>query len=310
MPIPDFESIMLPLLKFANDGKEYSLRETREALAKVFKLRAAERKTLLPSGQQSVFDNRVGWALTYLRKAGLLETTRRGYYRITERGQVMLRQNPSWINQGFLQQFPEFVEFKRAKGIKPIQNAAQVEASQAEASDAAQTPEEVIEAAYQKLRQALEDELLQMIKERSPEFFERLVIDLLVNMGYGGTREDAGAAIGGAGDGGIDGIIKEDRLGLDIVYVQAKRWAGVVGRPEIQKFAGALQGRRAKKGIFLTTSDFSKDALDYAKQIDSRIVLIDGHTLAQLMIDHNVGVAVTATYELKRVDSDYFTEVS
>lgn len=301
MPIPDYQSIMLPLLKFASDGQEHSLRETIEALADEFNLTDEERSELLPSGQQAIFDNRVGWARTYLKKAGILETTRRGYYRITERGQQILRQKPSRINTAFLRQFPEFVEFQKTTRIR-------TDEAEDEEVNGTQTPEEVIEAAYQKLRQGLAIELLQMIKDRSPAFFERLVIDLLVRMGYGGTRKDAGEAIGRTGDGGIDGIIKEDRLGLDIVYVQAKRWDGVVGRPEIQKFAGALQGQRARKGIFITTSTFSQDALDYVARIDSKIVLIDGNMLAQLMIDHNVGVASVASYELKRIDSDYFTE--
>ncbi len=292
---------MLPLLKFASDGEEHSLRETIEALADEFNLTDEERSELLPSGQQAIFDNRVGWARTYLKKAGILESTRRGYYRITERGQQILRHKPSKINTAFLRQFPEFVEFQRTTRI------GSEEAKDEEVNET-QTPEEVIEAAYQKLRQGLAIELLQMIKGRSPAFFERLVIDLLVRMGYGGTRKDAGEAIGRTGDGGIDGIIKEDRLGLDIVYVQAKRWDGVVGRPEIQKFAGALQGQRARKGIFITTSTFSQDALDYVARIDSKIVLIDGNMLAQLMIDHNVGVASVASYELRRIDSDYFTE--
>lgn len=301
MPIPDYQSIMLPLLKFASDGQEHSLRETIEALADKFALSVEERNELLPSGQQAIFDNRVGWARTYLKKAGVLETTRRGYYRITERGQQILHQNPRKINTAFLRQFPEFVEFQKTTRVR-------LDEAEEEGSNETQTPEEMIEAAYQKLRQGLAVELLQMIKDRSPAFFERLVIDLLVRMGYGGTRKDAGEAIGRTGDGGIDGIIKEDRLGLDIVYVQAKRWDGVVGRPEIQKFAGALQGQRARKGIFITTSTFSQDALEYAARIDSKIVLIDGNTLAQLMIDHNVGVALVASYELKRIDSDYFTE--
>lgn len=301
MPIPDYQTIMLPLLKFASDGQEHSRRDTLDVLAETFGLTSEERSQLLSSRQQTVFDNRVGWARTYLKQAGLLETTRRGYYRITERGRRVLSQNPPKIDVAFLQQFPEFVEFKR-------RTRTRLDEVEDEETDGTRTPEEVIEAAYQKLRQELAGELLQMIKERSPAFFERLVIDLLVSMGYGGTRKDAGQAIGKSGDGGIDGIIKEDRLGLDVVYVQAKRWESVVGRPEIQKFAGALQGQRARKGIFITTSAFSQDALEYAARIESKIVLIDGETLAQLMIDHNVGVASLATYELKRVDSDYFAE--
>lgn len=303
MPIPDFQTIMLPLLTFARDGAEHTLRETIDALAEEFQLTVEERNTLLPSGQQAVFDNRVGWARTYLKKAGLLESTRRGYYRITDRGQQVLRQNPPRIDSTFLRRFPEFIEFQRTTQLSTddIRN-------ENEEDSKPRTPEETIETAYQKLRESLAAELLQLIKERSPSFFERLVIDLLIKMGYGGTRKDAGEALGKTGDGGIDGIIKEDRLGLDIIYIQAKRWDNVVGRPEIQKFAGALQGQRARKGVFITTSTFSQEALDFASRIDSKIVLIDGSTLAQLMIDHNVGVTTVAAYELKRVDSDYFTE--
>jgi len=214
MPIPNYQPIMLPLLKFASDGQEHSLRETIEALADEFNLTDEERSELLPSGQQAVFDNRVGWARTYLKKAGLLETTRRGYYRVTERGQQVLRQNPSEITTAFLRQFPEFVEFQTTTRNR-------LDETKDEESNETQTPEEVIETAYQKLRKELAVELLQIIKERSPAFFERLVIDLLVRMGYGGTRKDAGEAIGRTSDGGIDGIIKEDRLGLDIFYIQA-----------------------------------------------------------------------------------------
>ncbi len=301
MAIPDFQSIMLPLLKFASDGQEHSLRETIEILADQFGLTSEERSELLPSGQQALFDNRVGWARTHIVKAKLLESTRRGYYRITPRGQEVLQANPPKINMAFLKQFPEYVEF-----LRPTKDRDNEKDNQE--SIETRTPEEVIETAYQKLRQELATELLEIIKEHSPAFFERLVIDLLVKMGYGGTRKDAGQAIGRSGDEGIDGIIKEDRLGLDIVYIQAKRWDSVVGRPEIQKFVGALHGQRAKKGVFITTSAFSQAALDYVSRIDNKIVLIDGDMLAQLMIDYNIGVASVAAYELKRIDSDYFTE--
>jgi restriction system protein len=301
MAIPDYQSIMLPLLKFAGDGKEHSLRQTIEALADEFDLTEEERRELLPSGQQATFDNRVGWARTYLKKAGLLQSTRRGYYRLTERGTKTLEQKPPEITAAFLRQFPEFVEFQ-----KPRRRVEDTEAGRE--ADELRTPEEEIEGAYQEARQDLATELLQTIQTCSPAFFERLVIDLLVRMGYGGTRKDAGQAIGRSGDGGIDGIIKEDRLGLDIVLIQAKRWENNVSRPEIQKFAGALQGQRARKGIFITTSAFSQAAQDYVSRIDSNIVLMDGDMLAQLMIDYNVGVTPVASYELKRLDSDYFTE--
>ena len=302
MAIPDFQSIMLPLLKFVGDRKEHSLRETIEALSEEFDLTDEERQELLPSGQQATFGNRVGWARTYMKKAGLVKSTRRGYFQITERGLDVLRQNPPKISTAFLKQFPEFVEFQTPR------RGTKGEAIEQDIVETQQTPEEEIEAVYQRLRQSLATELLQTIKGCSPAFFERLVVDLLIKMGYGGTRKDAGEAIGKSNDGGIDGIIKEDRLGLDIVYIQAKRWDSPVGRPEIQKFAGALQGQRARKGIFITTSTFTNTAQGYVALIDSKIVLIDGNLLAQLMIDHNIGVTTATSYELKRIDSDYFTE--
>ncbi len=299
MAIPDFQSIMLPLLSFAGDGNEHSFREAVEKLAYQFQLSSEDRREMLASGGAPLFDNRVGWARTHLKKAGLLNSTRRGYFQITHRGQEILNKNPAKINMAFLRQFPEYIEFQTGQN-KDNAITIPVEADSI-------TPEESIEVAYQRVRRNLAIELLQTIKNCSPDFFERLVVDLLVKMGYGGTRKDAGRAVGKSGDGGIDGIINEDRLGLDVVYIQAKRWDGSVGRPEIQKFAGALQGQRAKKGIFLTTSFFSKDAQDFANRIDSKIVLMDGESIAQLMIDYGVGVSTMATYELKKIDSDYFS---
>ncbi|MCL6559753.1 MAG: restriction endonuclease, partial [Firmicutes bacterium] len=247
------------------------------------------------------FHNRVGWARTYLKKAGLLESTRRGYFRITERGLEVLKKSPSRIDVHFLEQFAEFREFRMLRHKKEDEDTTEAELS-------VSTPEEVLESAYKQLRDNLANELLQQIKASSPSLFEKLVVELLVKMGYGGSRQDAGKAIGKSGDEGIDGIIKEDRLGLDIIYIQAKRWENTVGRPEVQKFAGALQGQRARKGIMITTSSFSQEAQDYASRIDNKIVLIDGERLAQLMIDHNLGVSSVAAYEIKKIDSDYFTE--
>lgn len=302
MPIPDYQSVMLPLLRFLDDGGEHSLREAIDSLAEQFDLTEAERAEMLPSGQQATFNNRVGWARTYLKKAGLVESTRRGFFRISARGREVLLGSPTRINVGFLEQFSEFMEFRGTRREKsPTEEARSGDAI-------AQTPEELLEGAYQRLREGLAAEILQTTKSCSPAFFERLVVDLLVKMGYGGSRREAGQALGRSGDGGIDGIIKEDKLGLDIIYIQAKRWEGSVGRPEVQKFAGALQGQRARKGIFLTTSAFTKEAADYAAVIDTKIILIDGVQLAELMIDHGVGVATQATYEVKRIDSDYFTE--
>lgn len=301
MAIPDYQSIMLPLLKLAGDRADHSLREANDILAQEFQLTEDEKKELLPSGQQEVFFNRVGWARTYLKKSGLLDSTRRGYFKITDRGVAVLNKKPEKINVQFLEQFQEFKDFRALRHKKEDEEIETEEIAES-------TPEEALESAYQRLRDDLAIELLQQIKTSSPSLFEKLVVELLVKMGYGGSRHDAGKAIGKSGDEGIDGIIKEDRLGLDIIYIQAKRWDNTVGRPEVQKFAGALQGQRARKGIMITTSTFSQDAHEYVSRIDSKIVLIDGRRLAQLMIDNNLGVSPLAAYEIKRIDSDYFAE--
>ncbi len=290
---------MLPFMQLAGDKAEHSLREAIETLANGFKLTEQERQELLPSGQQEIFTNRVGWARTYLKKAGLIETTRRGFFKITERGLDVLKQKPAQINSKFLRQFEEFRTFQARR--EPNENIA-------DEIEQPRTPQEALEQAYQSLRAELAAEILSQIKQSPPSLFERLVVELVVKMGYGGSRKDAGQAIGKSGDEGIDGIIKEDRLGLDIIYLQAKRWEATVGRPEIQKFAGALQGQRARKGIFITTSDFSRDAEEYAAKIESKIILIDGEQLAQLLIDHNIGVTPVSNFEIKKIDSDYFTE--
>jgi restriction system protein len=300
--IPDYQSLMLPLLQYAADGEEHSLRESIEALSDSFSLSETDRTQLLPSGRQPVMDNRVGWARTYLAKAGLLEVTRRGYFRITNRGRDVLREKPELINVRYLDRFPEFVNFRQLSRQPGGDDSKAGE----ESPDA--TPEELLEQSYEKLREALAGEILSRVMTASPAFFERLVVELLVRMGYGGSLQDAGRAIGKSGDDGIDGIIKEDRLGLDVIFVQAKRWQATIGRPEIQKFVGALQGQRARKGVFITTSSFSADAREYASRIDSKIVLIDGPQLAQFMMDFDLGVTPVATYQVKRLDSDYFAE--
>lgn len=300
MVIPDYQTIMLPLLKFVGDQKEHSSRHVIDALADQFHLTIEERRELLPSGHQAVFNNRVGWARTYMKKAGLLRSPQRGYLCITNRGLDVLKQNPSKIDLELLGQFEEFIEFRTFRREKA--------AGQKVTEERERTPEETLESAYQNLRIDLANDLLQQIKVSPPSLFENIVIDLLVKMGYGGSRKDAGAAIGKSGDEGIDGIIKEDPLGLDIIYIQAKKWDNTVSRPEIQKFAGALQGKRARKGIFITTSNYSREAKEYASSIENKIILIDGDQLTQLMIDHNIGISLSATYETKKIDLDYFTE--
>jgi restriction system protein len=302
LAIPDFQTLMRPLLELSSDGKDHNLREAREALASKFGLTDAELKTLLPSGRQPIFMNRVAWAKTYLQRAGLLDSPQRGHLRISNRGKTALKNAPDRITVGWLEQFPEFVEFRTPNRKK--QDALALEASEEEG----QTPEEMLEEAHHKLRSELASELLDRVKKCSPEFFERLVVELLLNMGYGGSRKEAGEAIGVSGDEGIDGLINEDRLGLDTIYLQAKRWSGTVGRPEIQKFVGALHGQRAKKGVFITTSGFSSDAIEYVRNIEPKVILIDGEQLAEYMIDFGVGVNSVNSYEVKRIDSDYFTE--
>lgn len=300
MAIPDFQTLMRSLLEhLANDGVK-SNRETMAVLSKHFQLTDEELAELLPSGQQSVFTNRLAWAKAHLKKAGLLESPSRGLYKIVPRGLEALAQSNQRINLKYLKQFEEYNYGSSGNG-----NAQ--EKDEQKPSDTL-TPYEHIEIGYQLIRAALEDELLIKIKTLSPAFFERLVVELLVAMGYGGSLKDAGQTLGQSGDGGIDGVIKEDRLGLDAIYVQAKRWEGVVGRPEIQKFAGALQGQRARKGVFITTSGFSKEASDYVSKIENRIVLIGGKQLTGLMVDFGIGVAKIDSYDINRIDSDYFEE--
>jgi len=303
MAIPDYQSIMLPLLELVSDKREWVFRNVVEELSKKYSLTEEERKELLPSGQQPIFDNRVGWARTYMKKAGLIDSPKRGVLRISNKGLEVLQSKPDRINVKFLQKFPEFVEFQT---LKRDEN----EAIAVTDNDIEQTPEESLDISYQKIRKALALELLNKVMSLTPSFFEKLVVELLVNMGYGGSIKDAGRAIGRSGDEGIDGTIKEDKLGLDVIYIQAKRWqpGNVVGRPELQKFVGALAGQGAKKGIFITTSGFTKEALDYSPKNETKIVLIDGERLAQLMIDYDLGVSLVNKYEIKRIDNDYFGE--
>src|SRR5271157_4535871 len=305
MAIPDYQSAMLPLLNVAADGREHHIRAAINQLAEQFGLTEVERKELLPSGVDGVFDNRVGWARTYLKKAGLIEYPKRGYFQITERGKSVLVQHPAKIDVAFLRQYPEFVEFHAPKKIAPGTGEVGGESPE----NGSETPEELLSSGYLKLRKQVEAELLARIKACPPEFFERLVVKVLTTIGYGGSLADAGRGIGKSGDGGIDGVIKEDKLGLDLLYIQAKRWDNItVGRPEIQKFVGALYGRKAKKGIFITTSTFSKDAREYADALESKVILIDGTQLTELMFEYGVGVATINSYIVKRIDSDFFED--
>lgn len=305
MSIPDFQSLMLPLMKFANDGQEHKLRDAIDYLANLFKLTDQEQQELLPSGKEPIFKNRVGWSRTHLKKAGLLDYPNRACFKITSRGKELLETQPTGINMSLLKQYPEYLEFI---GSTAPNDSISKPANQTDLADQ-ETPEETLEYAYQRIRKTLAQEVLDKVKTCSPSFFERLVVELLVKMGYGGSIKDAGRVIGKTGDEGIDGVIKEDRLGLDVIYVQAKRWNDTVGRPEIQKFVGALAGQGAEKGIFITTSKFSPQATDFVPRNNTKIVLIDGEQLAQYMIDFNLGVSIVSEYQIKKIDSDYFEDV-
>jgi restriction system protein len=301
--IPDYQSIMLPLLQHIADGNEYKMRSVTDELAIKFGVTEDEQKELLPSGVAPVFYNRTAWAKTYLKKAGLIDSPKQGIVKISKRGQEVLKSKPTLINIKYLKQFSEFVEFQSNK--KEDDNEIETNEEQS-----TQTPEELLETSYQKIRKSLATELISKVVELSPAFFEKLVVELVVKMGYGGSIKDAGKAIGRSGDEGIDGTIKEDKLGLDIIYLQAKRYkpGNSVGRPDLQKFVGALAGQGAKKGIFITTSNFTKEAIEYTPRNETKIVLIDGSQLSQLMIDYNLGCTPQQIYEVKKLDSDYFDE--
>lgn len=298
--IPDFQTIMLPLLKEISNGNEFTAKEVNSNLSQYFNLSDEELQEMLPSGKQGVFVNRVAWAKAHLKIAGLLESPKRGSFRITPKGLEVLNQNPEVINLKFLKTLPEYIEYLESSKSEYKTTDVNLE------TEEAKTPEELIEQSFLTIQKALSQELITKVKSCNPYFFENLVVEFLVKMGYGGSLADAGKAIGKSGDEGIDGIIKEDKLGLDIIYIQAKRWEGNVGRPEIQKFVGALAGQGAKKGIFITTSKFTPDALNYIPRNETKIVLIDGEKLTRLMIEYNLGVSTHNIYELKKIDIDYF----
>lgn len=299
MTVPGFQDFMLPIMQITGDGQEHTITEIREKLATLFSLTEEDKRELLPSGRQTKLVNRVSWAQIYLRKSGLLESPSRSRVQITERGRDELRLKPRRIDLKYLAKYPEFIEFRQA--------TRQVLKEQDNSEISEQTPDEILETSYQSLQTTLARDVLEQVKGLSPKAFENLVIDVLVAMGYGGSRSDAGKAVGGSGDEGIDGVIKEDKLGLESIYIQAKLWKDtVVGRPIVQTFAGSLEGQRARKGVFITSSKFSQDAYDYVKRIEKRIVLIDGEQLAQFMIEHNIGVSKVKELVIKKLDEDYF----
>ena len=305
MPIPDSQTLMRPALSLLSDGEEWRVDRIRETLATQFDLTEAELEQRLPSGRQRTFTNRVAWALAHMKGAQMLDRPRRGVYRITQRGNQVLAEVPDTerVDRRVLSRFEEYQQF-RSSGTT---SGNDIDGPGAAAGDVhAGTPTERIQAAHSELRAALVADLLERVREQSPDFFEQLVLDVLQAIDDGGSREDAARRLGEAGDVGVDGVISEDMLGVDLIYVQAKRWANTVGRPEIQQFVGALKGQRASKGAFITTSSFSRDAVDYADSVNPRVILVDGKQVAELMFDHGVGVSVESSYDIKRVDLDYF----
>jgi len=297
--IPDFQSIMLPLLKSFEEGEIKSSKELRFNMVNHFNITEEEQKEKIPSGKQFTYSNRIAWAISYLKMAELIFSPKRGSYRITEEGVNVLKNPPDKITISFLKQFENFSKNRNPEKDENIEQDEQI-------TD--KTPDELIEIGYKQIKNELSLQLLNQIKDDSPYFFEKLVLDLLLKMGYGGSEMDNGELTQKGSDEGIDGIIKEDRLGLDKIYIQAKKWENNVGRPEIQKFVGALQGKRAKKGIFITTSTFSKDAYDYAQNLDVAVILIDGKKLAEYMIENELGVTLKQNYKIFNIDSDYFIE--
>jgi len=308
MPVPGYQDFMLPLLKLAADGEEHKTVDAIEVLADQLGLSESEREHLLPSGTQTQLYNRVTWALTYLTKSLLLEKSARGRFKIAPRGIDVLKRNPSRIDNSFLTQFDEFQAFKQKKNKDPA-NATTSDERGADDIETTLTPLERIESGYTELREALADELLSRVRAMKPKSFEQLVVDVLVAMGYGGSQLDAAQVVGKSGDGGIDGVIKEDRLGLDMVYVQAKRYTADVGPGAIREFVGSLGEHKATKGVFITCGGFTSGAQEAAAKAHHRIVLIDGDQLAEYMIDNGVGVADYKTYTVKKLDSDYFGEL-
>lgn len=301
MAVPDFQTLMLPFLRAVGDGRERRTGEMIERLADEFHLTQDEREELLPSGTQRRFNNRVNWVAAHFRKAGLIESLGPGRFRITPRGASILISKPAKIDVRFLSQYPEYVDFLTGGKTADTAVSTSVEVT----SQVDQTPEESIDVTFRQIEEGLAQQLLDKVLSVSPTFFEQLVVDLLLKMGYGGS-EHSGQRLGKSGDGGIDGTINQDPLGLDVVYIQAKRWQGSVGRPVLQAFTGSLEGNKANKGVIITTSSFSPDAVAYVGTISKRVVLVDGRQLAGLMIKHGLGVTPTQTYVLKQLNGDYF----
>ncbi|HZT05774.1 MAG TPA: restriction endonuclease [Chloroflexota bacterium] len=309
MPVPDYQTFLLPLLKIASDGLEHKVRDARDEIAAMYALSEEDRAELLPSGTQRTFDNRVYWARTYLGKAGLLGMPSRGTFCITRSGQALLATGPRALTKSDLMRYASFVEFSKRTSKQARGNSALADGQLQGPAASTKTPDEVLDEAYEELRAALVGDVLGQIRACSWRRFEQVVVDVLVAMGYGGSRLDAAQVIGRSGDGGIDGVIKQDPLGLDAVYIQAKQWDGTVGRPQVQAFVGSLAGRQVQKGVMVTTSKFTTDALEYARGFGGRIVLISGEQLAAYMVDHGVGVTVVKTLAVKQVNPEFFADV-
>lgn len=304
MPIPDYQSLMLPVLDCSSTG-EIRIGDVVERLANDLGLTMEERSELLPSGKQAIFSNRVHWAKSYLSKAGLIEATRRGHFKITERGRIVLSTRPTHIDNKTLMQFAEFRQFRERSSETP--NSLNLR-SLPILEDQRQTPDESMRTAWRQIETALSQDLLDRICAAPPDFFERLIVNLLLSMGYGGSTDNAGRTLGRSGDDGVDGVIDQDALGLDRVYIQAKRYGtgNSIGPGAIRDFFGSLDRHKAAKGLFVTTSSFSSSAKETAEYLSKRIVLIDGVQLAKLMIRHNVGCRIEDTLYIKKVDEDFF----
>lgn len=304
MAVPKFDELFKPFLEFASDGEVHSVSDAREEIAKRLNLTEDDLSEMISNGRVSKFAAFLGWVKAYLKQAELIEDVKRGHFKVTQRGLDVLRENPRPFDSKYLMKFEEFRRFQnRKKQATDDKGDASSNGISVQVS-----PEEQIESAFSEIKDKLSDELLVTVKSCSSAFFERLIVDVLIAMGYGGSRKEAGQSVGKSGDGGIDGIIKEDRLGLENIYLQAKRWEGSVGSPEIHKFVGALHGKQATKGVFVTTSNFTREAMEYAKAIGTNVILIDGEKLTDYMIEFNVGVSHVMRYEIKRVDNDYFDE--
>jgi len=308
MSIPKFFEFLGPTLELLTDGTIHNINSIRSKVADKMRITEDDRRIMLPSGKQATYANRITWAVVYLKKAGLIQTVSRGNYRATQDGINTFQKVGIKLNLQDLEKSKEFVKFRYGTNDEnenhqlPTQTLLSIDI----------TPEDSMEKAHNEMTTMLSDELLNAIMERSPRFFERLVVELLVKMGYGGAFEESGSVIGKTNDEGIDGVIREDKLGFSSIYIQAKRWdpESTVSRPEIQKFVGALAGQAATKGLFITTASFSKEAKNYAnnRAYNTKVVLVDGKALAKLMIENGVGVSTVNTYEIKKIDSDYFSE--